>query len=434
MRNAKAKHMRKTQCAAELDGALYRCSGTTLEQLVDLNDLRGVQRVVTDFQGAISRTVTVEAPYKYAEVMVRKQLQETGEFDEPVTLISHWKKRKGAKATDIFYTALPTRVYYRSLDQVKNHEECILLFPLYGVLYGVLKKMRPTHPVAVVFQHGRAADVLLGDRKRMYYANRRVAFDESSEQLSSLWQMVASEITAAEEEHRISVEKIIMLTWTDSQVEAVLPPEMQTKVQFYGEESLFLDGKERKISFLKALNATPVSLAISRPPEKITSYCARVLPVLDVAVIIIAIFFFAEHFWYGMKNRAIEQQIQAGKTNISELSRAQYPESIPYEETFRFVKNLSRYRDTPGFKSVVNDISEALFKGGLARVVKADYDKGNLKLEVLGKVAVPFDKAYKGYQRFCRTMQKRGYTLENRSFNTSINESQFVVTLERRAK
>lgn len=428
------KRMRKTQCAAELDGALYRCSGTTLEQVVDLNGLRGAQRVVTDFQGAISRTVTVEAPYKYAEVMVRKQLQETGEFDEPVTLISHWKKRKGAKATDIFYTALPTRIYYRSLDEAKNHEDCILLFPLYGVLYGVLKKMRPTHPVAVVFQHGRAADILLGDRKRIYYANRRVAFDESPEQFSSLWQMVASEITSAEEDHRISVETIVMLTWTDSQMEAAWPPEMETKVKFFGEESLFLDGKERKVSFLKALYATPASLAVSRPAEKISSYCARALPALDVAVIVIALCFFGGHFWYGMKNRSIEQDIQARKTAIAELSRAPYPEAVPYEETFRFVRDLSRYRNIPGFKSVVNDISEAFFEGGLVRVVKADYNKGNLKVEVLGKGAVPFDKAYKGYQRFCSTMIKRGYALENRSFNTSINESEFVVTLERRAE
>jgi len=426
--------MRKTHCAAELDGAFYRCSGTTLEQIVDLSDLQGVQRVVSDFQGAISRTVTVEAPYKYAEVMVRKQLQETGEFDEPITLISHWKKRRGANATDIFYTALPTRLYYRSLDEAKNHEECILLFPLYAVLYGVLKKMRPTHPVAVVFQHGRAADILMGDRKRIYYANRRVAFDESPEQLSSLWEMVVSEITAAEEEHRISVETIALLTWTDSQVEAVWPPEMETKVQFFGEESLFLDGKERKISFLKALADTPVSLAVSRRPEKISFYCARVLPVLDVAVIIIALCFFGGHFWYGMKNRSIEQVIQAREANITALSHKQYPEAVPYEETFGFVRNLSRYRDMPGFKSVVNDVSEALFQGGLVRVVKADYNKGNLKLEILGKVSVPFDKAFKGYQRFCRTMIKRGYALVNRSFNTSINKSQFVVTFERRAE
>ena len=426
--------MGKIQCAAELDGAFYRCSGSTLEQVVDLTDLQGVQRVVSDFQGAISRTVTVEAPYKYAEVMVRKQLQEAGEFDEPVTLVSHWKKKRGANATDIFYTALPTRVFYRTLDEAKNHEDCILLFPLYAVLLGVLKRARPAGPSAVVFQHGRAADILLGDRKRIYYANRRVAFDESPEQIASLWQMVSSEITAAEEEHRISIEAIIMLTWIDSRVETALPPEMESKVRFLDEESLSAEGKEHKVSFLKALASAPAWMAISRPPEKIAYYCKRFLPVMEIAVVIIALCLFGGHFRYGMKNRSIEQDIRTKKNTIAALIGEQYPEAVPYEETFQFVKNLSQYRDMPGFKSIVNDISESLLAGGLVQVMKADYDKGNLNLEILGKVNVPFEKAFKGYQRFCRTMVKKGYGLKNRSFNTSISESQFIVTLERRAE
>ena len=426
--------MGKIQCAAELDGAFYRCSGSTLEQVVDLTDLQGVQRVVSDFQGAISRTVTVEAPYKYAEVMVRKQLQEAGEFDEPVTLVSHWKKKRGANATDIFYTAVPTRVFYRTLDKAKNHEDCILLFPLYAVLLGVLKRARPAGPSAVVFQHGRAADILLGDRKRIYYANRRVAFDESPEQIASLWQMVSSEITAAEEEHRISIEAIIMLTWIDSRVETALPPEMESKVRFLDEESLSAEGKEHKVSFLKALASAPAWMAISRPPEKIAYYCKRFLPVMEIAVVIIALCLFGGHFRYGMKNRSIEQDIRAKKNTIAALIGEQYPEAVPYEETFQFVKNLSQYRDMPGFKSIVNDISESLLAGGLVQVMKADYDKGNLNLEILGKVNVPFEKAFKGYQRFCRTMVKKGYGLKNRSFNTSISESQFIVTLERRAE
>ncbi|RLB14229.1 MAG: hypothetical protein DRG82_14175 [Deltaproteobacteria bacterium] len=426
--------MGKIQCAAELDGAFYRCSGSTLEQVVALTDLQGVQRVVSDFQGAISRTVTVEAPYKYAEVMVRKQLQEAGEFDEPVTLVSHWKKKRGVNATDIFYTALPTRVFYRTLDEAKNHEDCILLFPLYAVLLGVLKRARPAGPSAVVFQHGRAADILLGDRKRIYYANRRVAFDESPEQIASLWQMVSSEITAAEEEHRISIEAIIMLTWIDSRVETALPPEMESKVRFLDEESLSAEGKEHKVSFLKALASAPAWMAISRPPEKIAYYCKRFLPVMEIAVVIIALCLFGGHFRYGMKNRSIEQDIRTKKNTIAALIGEQYPEAVPYEETFQFVKNLSQYRDMPGFKSIVNDIAESLLAGEVVQVMKVDYDKGKLNLEILGKVNVPFEKAFKGYQRFCRTMVKKGYGLKNRSFNTSISESQFIVTLERRAE
>jgi hypothetical protein len=423
--------MGKSRWAAELDGAFYRCAGSTLEEIADLSDLQGDQRLVSDFQGAISRTTSVEAPYKYAEVMVRKQLQETGEFDEPVTLISHWKKRRGANATDIFYTALPTRLYYRSLDEVGNHEACILLFPLYGILYGALEKLKPAHPAAVVFQHGRFADILLGDRKRIFYANRRIAFDETPEQLSSLWQMVLSEIESAEKEHHISVEKIVLVTWINSQVEATWPPGIEEKVHYLGEESIYLEGREKKISFLKALADTPASFSVSRSREKICYSCSKLLPLLNIALIVIAICCFAGRLWYGNKNRTLEKVMKAKERALADLSQEQQLTSVPYEGVLGFVRDLSQYRDIPNFKTIVNDVSESLFEGSSLHVLKADYNKGNLKLEVLGEVTVPFDKAFRGYQRFCRTMSQKGYTLISRNFNTSINQSQFVVTLER---
>lgn len=427
--------MGKMGLAAELDGTFYRCSGRTLEPVVDLSDVKGVQRVVSDFEGAaISRTVTVEAPYKYAEVMVRKQLQETGEFDEPVTLLSHWKKRRGKNATDIFYTALPTRLFYRFLDEVKNHEDCILLFPLYAVLYSVLRKARLSNPSAVVFQHGRVADILLGDRKRVYYANRRVAFDDSPEQISSLWQMVASEITSAEGEHHISVETITIVTWADSRIESEWPAELEEKVRFFDEESLFFEGEERKISFLKALAGVPAKMSVNRPPEKLSFYCTRILPVVEVSVIIIALGLFGAHFWYGTKSRSIEETLKERDAAIAGLKGTKLPETVPYEKSFAFVSELARYRAVPGFKTVVNDVSEALFDGGVVEVLKAEYDKGNLKLEILGKGNVPFNKAFKGYQGFCSAMARRGYLLVNKNFSTSINTSQFVVTFERRAR
>jgi hypothetical protein len=423
--------MEKSRRAAELDGAFYRCAGSTLEETVDLSDLQGDQRLVSDFQGAISRTTTVEAPYRYAEVIVRKQLQETGEFDEPATLITHWKRRRGANATDIFYTALPARIYYRSLDETKNQEACLLLFPLYGVLYGALEKFKPARPAAVVFQHGRFADILLGDRKRIYYANRRVAFDESREQISSLWQMVISEIESAEEEQHISVERILLVTWINSQVEATWPAAIEEKVRYLGEESIYLEGREKKVSFLKALADTPTSYAVSRSPEKICYSCSRWLPLLNIALIFITLCCFAGRLWYANKDRALEEIIKKKDLSLADLSREQQLTAVPYQETLHFIKDLSRYRDIPNFKTIVNDVSESLFEGSSLHDLKADYNKGNLKLEVLGEVTVPFDKAFRGYQRFCRTMTQKGYTLINRNFNTSINESQFVVTLER---
>ena len=186
-----------TQYVVELDNTFYNCSGDRLEKVEDLRDIKGDRWFISDLPGAVSRTMTVESPVKYVEVMVRKHLQEAGEFDEPIKIITHWKKKKGGNTTDIFFTALPSRLYYQYHDQAKDRQDNLLLFPLYSILYGVLKRMRHSNPVAVVFQHGRFADLIIGRRKRVFYANRCMTLDHSGEQISSLWEMVRSDIQYA---------------------------------------------------------------------------------------------------------------------------------------------------------------------------------------------------------------------------------------------
>ncbi|MGD9231477.1 MAG: hypothetical protein PVJ20_11745, partial [Desulfobacterales bacterium] len=66
----------KRQFAIELDGVLYHLSGGRLKQIDDLNKIKGEFRFVSDMQEVVSRTMTVEAPAKYAEFVVRKRLQE----------------------------------------------------------------------------------------------------------------------------------------------------------------------------------------------------------------------------------------------------------------------------------------------------------------------------------------------------------------------
>ena len=77
------------QYVIELDGVIYSLKGNRLKQIKDLNGSKGEFCFITEMQETISRTMTVEAPVKYAEFVVRKRLQESGDFDEPVkSLIS----------------------------------------------------------------------------------------------------------------------------------------------------------------------------------------------------------------------------------------------------------------------------------------------------------------------------------------------------------
>jgi hypothetical protein len=420
------------QYVIELDGSVYDCTGDSLEPVVDLRDIQGVRWYISDLQGAISRTLTLEAPVRYVEAMVRRNLQEAGEFDEPVSVITHWKRKKGAGATDIFFTALPTRLYFQYLDQARDYEDNLLLFPLYSVLYGVLKRIRHKRPVAVVLQHDRFADLIIGTRKKISYANRCVAFDESAEQISSLWDMVRSDIQNTEKEERIKVEKAFIVTWVNTEQAPEWPEDMEVELLTLEEEPVQFDGKTYSISFLKALRMLSGLDSVSSVAEK-ASYFSRIfLPYVNSVVLSAAFLLFLGYFWYGQRADSIERDLKTSQSQVSVLRQETTLPEISYQETFTFVKEIAHYRKTPSFTQLVNDISESLPEGLSVDGLVADFAEDELKVETFAKVRQPFDTAYKGYQEFLFVMRQKGYVVGESEFNTSIQESRFSVRFKKR--
>ncbi len=78
------------QYTFELDGASYCLSGNILEQVPDFKDIEGTKWLISDMSESVSQFITVNAPINNAEFVVRQQLQESGEFEGPVTIISHF--------------------------------------------------------------------------------------------------------------------------------------------------------------------------------------------------------------------------------------------------------------------------------------------------------------------------------------------------------
>jgi hypothetical protein len=419
--------------AIELDGITYTFSGDRIEQIVDLKDIEGDRFFVSDMQEAITRTMTVEAPVRYVEVMVRRKLQESGEFEEPVSIITHWKRRKGKNAADIFFTALPTRLYYQYLDQIKEHEDSVLLFPLYSVLYQALKNIRPQDPVAIVFQHSRFADLIIGTKKRIYYANRCIAFDTSEEQISGLWDMVKTDIRTIETENRIKVARILLLNWIDSGI----PPGWQDEteqVYSFEEEAISFSEKEYHISFLKALRMLSGISGISPWTDKTLYYTRRSSPYFNAIFFLGALSLIGGYFWYGQKVDLLQNDLIAleQKRNAIQMETSRETPQLEYKETLAFVRELAFYQRAPSYKEVINDISDARSSDMKVDVLKIDYSKDEMMAEIFGMVQAPFDLAYKGYQGFVETLTKKGYFIKESSFNTEINSSEFLLTFKKR--
>ncbi|MBW1674162.1 MAG: hypothetical protein JRJ45_11070 [Deltaproteobacteria bacterium] len=428
-----AKDSRKY--AIEIDGILYYLSGNRLEQIVELNDIEGDKWFISDMQEAITKIMTIEAPVKYAEVMIRRNLQESGEFAEPVSIITHWKKKKGKSTTDIFFTALPTRLFYRYSEQIKEHEDSVLLFPLFSFLYYVLKHMRHRNPVAIVFQHSRFADVIVGTKKRIYYANRCVAFDTSDEQISSLWSTVKAEIKTIESENRIKIEKVCFLNWIDSGVEPEWDEDMENTFYCLEEEAIFFNEKEYHLSFLPALRMLSGVKGISSRTEKTLYYTQKWAPYLNALFLLAGLLLVAGYFWHNQKGDLLQKEVialEGKKASLIQMRATQEIPHIEYKETFSFVKDLASYQRAPSYKEVISDISVALSSDMKVDILKMDYSRNDVVIEVFGIVKAPFGMAYKGYQSFIKILTQKRYIVKESRFNTEISNSEFFITFTKR--
>jgi hypothetical protein len=423
------------QYAVELDGATYGFTDGSLEPIDDIKALDGDKWFVTDLQEAISRTVTIESPGKYAELLVRKQLQESGEFEEPVSVIVHWQKKRGKNTTDIFFTAIPSRLHRYYFESIREYDDNVLLFPLYAVLLGVLKHMRPKEPVAIVFQHNRFAELIIGDRKRIYYANRCLAFDTSEEQIQNLWETVRLDIKAVEDENRIKVLKVFSLNWIDSGLEPEWPDDVESEFYSFEEEDIAFQGVIRQVSFFDALNIQSGLQSASSFLEKTFYFTQRWAFRLNAIFFLIVLLLAGGYLWSDLKAASLQKDMRVLEREIEKIklkTAAMDISQAEYRNTMGFVKDLAYYKSAPPYKQIINDLSEALFAEVKLEVLKMDYSENEVKLELFGRITAPFDKAHQGYKRFLKILKRKEYIVKESRFETEIKESQLLIKLKKR--
>lgn len=416
----------------EMDGAVWSVSGNQVQAVDRFESVPGDKRLMIDFPSGLSRVMTVEAPFKYAETMVVRKLQEEGEFDESVTILTHWKKKRGPKNTQVFFTAVSTDTYIRFTDRIQEHGHTVVFFPLYQVLYHFLTKAAGKSPAAVVFHHDRFADIIIGSSRKVLLASRCTAFDTTPDQIESLWDMVMTDISAAENDHDLTIDRIFLLNWMDT---ALTLPESSTPDRFLtvNQAPVFYQGNPCSATFLKAAGMLPVHRGtVSK--SGLLLYALRKGAFLAVFLFFIACLGITGLYWkVDHAADLIGRQIAQTEDRISQLRKTVsiQPANIRFDPTFAFVTELSTIRNTPSFKQILSDIQAGLFQPAVLKNVAVSYTGREVKIELYGSVNSGFDNAYKGYQSFVRHLEETGYQIEKSDFNTRINLSEFKLVFLR---
>lgn len=417
----------------ELGGILYRFTENSLEQIPDLSEIKTDFLLISDMQDSVSNIVTIDAPVKYASVIVRKHVQDMGEFDSPVTIVTHWKKKINKNLTEIFYTAVPTTVYNSYFELINSHDNNVIFFPLYGALLKVLNSIHPSEPAAIVFQHSRFAEIIIGTKKQLYHSNSCVAFDNSPEQISALWETVSSEIKAAELKNKIKVTKVLLIDWLNTTPDFDWPDNIEV-INLEGQNVQF-HGEEKSIGFLSVPELLSATECISPFTDKMSYIAKSKNSVFNILLLFFIITTLSIAYLRNSETEQVKNRILTLEKNIQDI-HIQLPSNFSYQSssnTLSFINMLNTCRELDSFKEIMNEIAGKFSSDTILESLTIKYLDHNVELSIIGSISSPFNIAHKRYQDLIYTLKNNGYTITQHTFNTQIKNSQFAIKATRLA-
>ncbi len=418
----------------DLDESTYDLVGENLHTLSgDFDSVKECKILVTDFANtSVSRVMHVDADIKYAEAMAARKFQNDGDFDEPVSVITHWKRKKGKKNAEIFCTAVPSRIYFQYLEQINGHENLVILLPVLSVLADFIGHIPHKNPIAVIFRHGRFADLVIAKKTQYYYTARYVMFDTSEEQILNLWKTIKREIETATEEQAIQMEKIIFLNWIDTGRNEPFFDNFKTDCFVFNEETIFADDDSYNISFTKALKMCSPLKGIAPGNGKIFYFADKLYPYIMVIFIILIVVMSSGYFSYHFKTKRLRQNIAATQQHIHKM-RSRMTSSIPvqsnYLKSVKFIDSLFYIKHMPSYRKIINDISSGLYPSIKINDLNINYTERTIKVRLYGIIDVGFDTAYKDYEAFLANLVSDGYLIDKNNFKTDIQRSEFNLLL-----
>jgi len=414
----------------DLDESTYTLVNQTLNSVSDdFVQVKGCKILVTDFLGtSVSGGMNVDTNIKYAEAMVARKLQDDGDFDEPVSVIAHWKRKTGKTGTEIFFTAVPSRIYLQYLDKINGHEDLLIMLPVVSVLIDFVRQIPHKAPMAVVFRHGRFADLVVADKARVYYIAKCVAFDAASEQILNLWETVEQEIKIATEEKNICIEKIIYLNWIDTIENEPFFDNFNTDCFIFNDEPVFLNDNTYNLSFTKALKMCSPLKGIAPRNGKFFYYSGKLYPCIITILIILIFAMSSGSFVYRSRTAALRRKISSVRRTIN-VMRRKAVEAVPvkydYLSAVKFVDSIFYIKHLPSYRKIVNDISSGLYPSTRIDDLKVDYTGRTMRATITGVIDAGFDSAYKDYEMFLSGLTTNGYSIDKSTFNTAIQDSEF---------
>jgi hypothetical protein len=283
----------------------------------------------------------------------------------------------------------------------------------------------------VVLRHNRFAEVLIGDQRRIFFANRCVAFDTEPEQIQALWRTVLTDITTTENENRIKVEQVLCLNWLEAEPGPAWPDPWPDRLVEPRSISLTVGDTTYANSWPAALDWLSLRLSVSPLAEKVCYAAGKLVPAFNLALAVFAAAMIGAMLFFHVNNRrlavelaAVEQQVHA-----LNLEQPQPVKNTDFASLINFVGKIDQRRRLPEYRKIMADLGQEGIQGLTLEWLKIDFNGDQVGVALFGDIQAPFARAHDGYQQLIHRLKQRGYTIVENKFETQISRSKIMLKL-----
>ncbi|MGE4299415.1 MAG: hypothetical protein AB7E47_15470 [Desulfovibrionaceae bacterium] len=409
-------------------------SGPTVKQLQNIGECTSYFNYLIDFESSNSMgVIDIQGEFKFAEVMLRKSLEEQGELGRDDAIHIYYKRRKTKSLTSVLYQVYPKRRLEMVQRAYEFYQDGFIIFDTLGMLYGYMRTLDPKVTHALALRTSEAILFLVGQGSEVFSARRIVMLGDDEGSLTEgifALQREADAINASIPGELEHIEWILpyseQLIWKPHpawKIPIKLRPVTRMK---HGDKTMYTALPSIIDKLKPEASLGPKEEKLLRPMEKAERWLWAALFLLSIG--------FAASYYYvaGMsdaatdENNRISMQIKAVERRMPQLPHYMAKDIKP-------VLTMAGTINTAAFASPLAEVWNklALTKPKACRLdsVTFAYRDDGITLGLSGEVELGLAHAQRVFAEFIESLGKGGFQVKNQSISLDIQGNHFQLDL-----
>ncbi|MBF0588536.1 MAG: hypothetical protein HQL53_05365 [Magnetococcales bacterium] len=466
----------------EIDGEIFFMRRRRIQNITDVHEIRGDKWVITDFGSAEPQLISVESPQKYAAQVAQRRMQEQGDITGEAMVFPHWMQSRGQGVTQMMITAMDRDKHTPHENRAEEDNFQELLFSVNSLMLGCLNHYGARKHVAILFQHDRHVDILVGKGGKVLGATRVSAFGRDADAILALADSVQLELKNMAEEGRYKLDKMVYFCWLmgheegstrtatptfatfgasdDSTItktketgetgwasqDGSLTPEqnrmmraewvvnmgkkMEVEYEVLKPHMYDISGEAWVVASIpQVLRHLTDRQTVSGSTPLMRYRAQRILPWLALGVWLLAGGLYWSSLYVQRSVLAMEQkaiQLQ----DLSVVQQKIVPVDPTYKDVLAFSSTLDKLKDAPSLRAIFVELTLARKGKMYFKEVEITYDENKRPVVTIqGMIRNGFRDAIRYHEGFIGSLRSRGYVPTKSDFTTDVNEVLFKMTV-----